>query len=123
MDGKIKAAASDPTTGRRSGRNGPVQVIARMSVKRAWTTSQKMAISDEAFAPGASVSRVAQRYKLIPAGSTLGGGFSSKAAQRRPKLMRRHRWSASQGSELSSNHGDGYLGRRVPRKPHRSMVF
>ena len=33
MDGKIEAAASDPTTGRRSGRNGAVQVIARMSVK------------------------------------------------------------------------------------------
>lgn len=64
MDGKIEAVASDPTTGRRSGRNGAVQVIARMSVKRAWTTSQKMAILDEAFAPGASVSKVAERHEI-----------------------------------------------------------
>lgn len=64
MDGKIEAVASDPTTGRRSGRNGAVQVIARMSVKRAWTTSQKMAILDEAFAPSASVSKVAERHEI-----------------------------------------------------------
>ncbi len=64
MDSKFDAAARDPTTGRRSGRNGAVQVIARMSVKRAWTTSQKMAILDEAFAPGASVLKVAERHEI-----------------------------------------------------------
>lgn len=77
MDGEIEAAASDPTTGRRSGRNGAVQVIARMSVKRAWTTSQKMAILDEAFAPSASVSKVAERQlytwrRLLLEGSLAG---------------------------------------------------
>ncbi len=35
-----------------------------MSVKRAWTTSQKMAILDEAFAPGASVLKVAERHEI-----------------------------------------------------------
>jgi transposase len=64
MADEIEAEASDPTTGRRSGPAKRVQVIARMAAKRSWTAEQKIAILDEAFAPGACVSDAAERYEL-----------------------------------------------------------
>ncbi len=64
MAEEIEAEASDPTTGRRSGPVRRVQVIARMAAKRSWTVEQKIAILDEAFAPGACVSDTAERHEL-----------------------------------------------------------
>ena len=64
MADEIEAAASDPTIGRRSGPARRVQVIARMAAKRSWTGEQKIAILDEAFAPGACVSEAAERHEI-----------------------------------------------------------
>ncbi|QXX76048.1 transposase [Methylovirgula sp. HY1] len=64
MADEIEAEASDPTIGRRSGPTKRVQVIARMATKRSWTVEQKIAIVDEAFAPGACVSDAAERYEV-----------------------------------------------------------
>lgn len=64
MADEIEAEASGPTTGRRSGPEKRIQVIARMAAKRVWSIEQKMAILDEAFAPGACVLEVAQRHEL-----------------------------------------------------------
>ncbi len=64
MANEIDAEVSDPTIGRRSGPTKRVQVIARMATKRSWTVEQKIAILDEAFAPGACVSDAAERYEV-----------------------------------------------------------
>jgi transposase len=64
MADEIEAAVSDPTIGRRRGLDKRVQVIARMAAKRSWTAEQKIAILDEAFAPGACVSDTAERHEL-----------------------------------------------------------
>jgi transposase len=64
MVDEIEAAVSDPTIGHRSGPARRVQVIARMAAKRSWTAEQKIAILDEAFAPGACVSEAAERHEL-----------------------------------------------------------
>jgi len=64
MADEIEAEEIGLTTGRRSSPDKRIQVIARMAAKRVWSVEQKMAILDEAFAPGACVSEVAQRHEL-----------------------------------------------------------
>jgi len=64
MADEIEVEVSDPTTGRRTGSCQRVQIVARMAPKRSWTLEQKIAILDEAFAPGARVSDAAERYEI-----------------------------------------------------------
>jgi transposase len=64
MASEIDIDTISSTTSRRSDRNGRVQVIARMSDRRAWTLKDKLAILDEAFGAGGSVSKTAERHGL-----------------------------------------------------------
>ena len=64
MADEIDGDASGPTTGRRSGHSGRVQVIARMSSRRSWSQDEKLAILDEAFGAGGSVSRTAGHHAI-----------------------------------------------------------
>jgi transposase-like protein len=64
MADESEAEVSDPTTGRRAGSRQRVQIVARMAPKRSWTPEQKIAILDEAFAPGARVLDAAERYEI-----------------------------------------------------------
>jgi transposase len=64
MAGEIDMDAIGSTTGRRSARNGRVQIVARMSDRRSWTLAEKLAILDEAFGAGGSVSKTAERHAL-----------------------------------------------------------
>jgi transposase len=64
MADEIEAEVSDPTIGRRTSSRRRVQIIARMAPKRSWTLEQKIAILDEAFAPGARVSDAAERHEI-----------------------------------------------------------
>lgn len=58
------ADVSGPTSSRRSDRNGQIRVIARMSNRRSWSATMKLAILDEAFGPDGSVSRTAERHEI-----------------------------------------------------------
>lgn len=62
MADKIDGDASGPTTDRRSSHSSRVQVIARMSSRRSWSTDEKLAILDDAFGAGGSVSRTADHH-------------------------------------------------------------
>lgn len=64
MADEIEAEVSSSTTGRRTGSSKRVQIIARMAPKRSWTVDEKIAILDEAFAPGGRVSAAAERHEL-----------------------------------------------------------
>jgi len=64
MAGEIDVGAIGSTTDRRSARNGRVQIVARMSDRRSWTLAEKLAILDEAFGAGGSVSKTAERHAL-----------------------------------------------------------
>lgn len=64
MADEIDGDASGPTTGRGSGHSGRVQVIARMSSRRSWSTDEKLAILEEAFCAGGSVSRTADHHAI-----------------------------------------------------------
>lgn len=64
MADEIDGDASGPTTDRRSGHSGRVQVIARMSSRRSWSTDEKLAILEEAFGAGGSVSRTADHHAI-----------------------------------------------------------
>jgi hypothetical protein len=64
MASEIDIDTISSTTSRRSDRNGRVQVIARMSDRRAWTLKDELAILDEAFGAGGSVSKTAERHGL-----------------------------------------------------------
>ena len=64
MADEIDGNASGPTTDRRSSHGGRVQVIARMSSRRSWSTDEKLAILAEAFGAGGSVSRTADHHAI-----------------------------------------------------------
>lgn len=64
MADEIDGDASGPTTDHRSGHGGRVQVIARMSSRRTWSTDEKLAILDEAFGAGGAVSRTADHHAI-----------------------------------------------------------
>ena len=64
MAGEIDVDAISSTTGRRSDRNGRVQIVARMSDRRSWTLAEKLGILDEAFGSGGSVLKTAERHAL-----------------------------------------------------------
>jgi transposase len=64
MAREIDMDAIGSTTSRMSDRHGRVQVIARMSDRRAWTLKDKLAVLDEAFGAGGSVSKTAERHAL-----------------------------------------------------------
>jgi transposase-like protein len=46
-----------------------------MAAKRSWTAEQKIALLDEACAPGACVSEAAERHEIDTGQSIRGGGF------------------------------------------------
>lgn len=64
MADEIDGDVTTPTTDRRSGHSGRVQVIARTSSRRSWSTDEKLAILEEAFGAGGSVSRTADHHAI-----------------------------------------------------------
>ena len=65
MDGEIIEGASGHTTTRMSGRSDArMQVVARVSGRRAWTPEQKLAILRDAFGPGGSVRSAIERHEI-----------------------------------------------------------
>ncbi len=62
MASEIHVDAIVSTTDRKSDHNGRVQIVAPLSDRRSWTPAEKLAILDEAFNAGGSVSRTAERH-------------------------------------------------------------
>lgn len=61
MDGEVVEAATGHTSDRMSGR---IEVVARVSGRRAWTVEQKLAMLRDAFGPGGSVRASIERHEV-----------------------------------------------------------
>lgn len=61
MDGEVVEPASGHTSGRMTGR---IEVVARVSGRRAWTVEQKLAMLRDAFGPGGSVRSAMERHEV-----------------------------------------------------------
>lgn len=61
MEGEVVEHASGHTSGRKTAR---IEVVARLSGRRAWTVEQKLAMLRDAFGPGGSIRGAMERHEV-----------------------------------------------------------